>query len=94
MATRLRSNPGGIADVLMVLGPDVQPHKARKPSSFKVPAPGPARYRELHKLTIAENLPSVCQEAACSTIGECWQRGTATLMILVARAAGIGAVAG
>ena len=30
----------------------------------------------------AENLNTVCQEAACPNIGECWQRGTATFMIL------------
>jgi lipoyl synthase len=35
MATRSRSDPGGIADVLTVLGPDVQPQKARKPSWFQ-----------------------------------------------------------
>jgi lipoyl synthase len=82
MATRSRANPGGIADVLTVLGPDVQPHKARKPPWFKVPAPGSPRYRELHKLITQENLHTVCQEAACPNIGECWQRGTATFMIL------------
>src|SRR6201996_7433170 len=81
-ATRARSNPGGIADVLSVLGPEVQPHKARKPPWFKVPAPGGPRYRELHSLIKSENLHTVCQEAACPNIGECWQRGTATFMIL------------
>jgi lipoic acid synthetase len=60
----------------------VQPHKARKPPWFKVPAPGGPRYRELHSLIKSENLHTVCQEAACPNIGECWQRGTATFMIL------------
>jgi lipoic acid synthetase len=81
-ATRSRANPGGIADVLSILGPDVQPYRGRKPPWFKVPAPGGARYRELHNLIEAENLHTVCQEAACPNIGECWQRGTATFMIL------------
>ena len=81
-ATRSRANPGGIADVLSVLGPEVQPHRGRKPPWFKVPAPGGPRYRELQKLIEAENLHTVCQEAACPNIGECWQRGTATFMIL------------
>jgi lipoic acid synthetase len=81
-ATRARSNPGGIADVLTVLGPEVQPHRGRKPPWFKVPAPGGPRYRELHSLIKSENLHTVCQEAACPNIGECWQRGTATFMIL------------
>ncbi len=81
-ATRSRSNPGGIADVLTVLGPEVEPYRGRKPPWFKVPAPGGLRYRELQSLIKAENLNTVCQEAACPNIGECWQRGTATFMIL------------
>jgi lipoyl synthase len=81
-ATRSRANPGGIADVLTVLGPQVQPHRARKPPWFKVPAPGGPRYRQLHELIKSENLHTVCQEAACPNIGECWKRGTATFMIL------------
>jgi len=81
-ATRSRANPGGIADVLEILGPDVQPHRGRKPPWFKVPAPGGQRYRELQQLIESEQLHTVCQEAACPNIGECWQRGTATFMIL------------
>jgi lipoyl synthase len=80
--TRSRSHPGGIVDVHTVLGPDVQPHRARKPPWFKVPAPGGPKYRELQRLITEENLHTVCQEAACPNIGECWQRGTATFMIL------------
>jgi lipoyl synthase len=79
--TRSRANPGGM-DVLSVIGPDVLPLNARKPSWFKVPAPGGQRYRELNKLIEDENLHTVCREAACPNIGECWQRGTATFMIL------------
>ena len=82
MATRSRANPGGIANVLEVLGPDVQAFRARKPPWFKVPAPGGPRFRQLKRLIDAENLHTVCQEAACPNIGECWQRGTATFMIL------------
>jgi lipoic acid synthetase len=82
VATRARSNPGGIADVLTVLGPEVQPHKSRKPPWFKVPAPGGRRYRELHSLIKSENLHTVCQEAACPNIGECWTHRHATMMIL------------
>jgi len=80
-ATRSRSNPGGM-DVLQVLGSEVLPLRARKPSWFKVPAPGGARYRELTRLIRDENLHTVCQEAACPNVGECWERGTATFMIL------------
>ena len=82
-ATRARSNPGGIQNVLSVLGTEeTEPHRGRKPPWFKVPAPGGPKYRELQKLITDENLHTVCQEAACPNIGECWQRGTATFMIL------------
>ena len=69
-------------DVLSVLGPNVRPLRERKPPWFKVPPPGGERYRELLELIRAENLHTVCQEAACPNVGECWQRGTATFMIL------------
>jgi lipoyl synthase len=79
--TRSRANPGGM-DVLKVLGPEVRPLRERKPPWFKVPAPGGKRYRALNELIKAENLNTVCQEAACPNVGECWERGTATFMIL------------
>ena len=69
-------------DVLTVLGPDVRPMRERKPPWFKVPPPGGERYVELTKLIREENLNTVCQEAACPNVGECWERGTATFMIL------------
>jgi lipoyl synthase len=80
-STRSRSNPGGM-DVLKVLGADVRPIRERKPPWFKVPPPGGKRYVELTKLIRDENLHTVCQEAACPNVGECWERGTATFMIL------------
>jgi lipoic acid synthetase len=69
-------------DVLTVLGPDVRPLRERKPPWFKVPPPGGERYRQLTELIREENLHTVCQEAACPNVGECWERGTATFMIL------------
>jgi lipoic acid synthetase len=69
-------------DVLKVLGPDVRPMRERKPPWFKVPPPGGERYVELTRLIREENLNTVCQEAACPNVGECWERGTATFMIL------------
>src|SRR5204863_9863230 len=79
--TRSRANPGGM-DVLTVLGPDVEPFRSRKPAWFKVPLPGGPRYRELSRQIAGENLHTVCQEAACPNVGDCWERGTATFMIL------------
>src|ERR1700710_1315128 len=79
--TRSRSNPGGM-DVLTILGPDVLDIRARKPKWFKVPMPGGPKYRELKAKIADDNLHTVCQEAACPNIGDCWERGTATFMIL------------
>jgi lipoic acid synthetase len=69
-------------DVHTVLGRDVQPFRSRKPAWFKVPPPGGPRYRQLNRQIRDENLHTVCQEAACPNVGECWERGTATFMIL------------
>jgi len=68
-------------DVLKVLGADVRPMRERKPPWFKVPPPGGKRYVELSNLIRDEQLHTVCQEAACPNVGECWERGTATFMI-------------
>jgi len=77
--TRSRSAPGGAR--VLEMG-DVVPFGERKPAWFKVPAPGGTRYRELRHMMDGEGLHTVCQEAACPNIGDCWQRGTATFMIL------------
>ncbi len=80
-ATRSRANPGG-ARVLELMGEEVRPFRERKPPWFKVPAPGGERFRELKRLIDEQELNTVCEEAACPNIGECWARGTATFMIL------------
>jgi lipoic acid synthetase len=55
---------------------------APKPSWLKVRAPGGERYHEL-KRTLRENdLYTVCEEARCPNVGECWRDGTATVMLL------------
>ena len=61
------------------------PKKNRRlPDWFRVPAPGNAAYRELKRLLrqTGNNLHTVCESARCPNIGECWQAGTATFMIL------------
>ena len=63
-------------------GDDTQPFRGRKPSWFKVPPPGGPKLRELNSMIKSEGLHTVCQEAACPNMGECWERGTATFMIL------------
>jgi lipoic acid synthetase len=55
---------------------------APKPSWLKVRAPGGAKYAELKETLRALDLHTVCEEAACPNIGECWSEGTATVMLL------------
>jgi lipoyl synthase len=78
-STRSRANPGGAR--VLEMG-EVRPFRDRKPAWFKRPAPGGPRYRELRSMIEGEGLNTVCQEAACPNIGECWERGTATFMML------------
>lgn len=59
-----------------------EPLPERKPSWLKVKAPGGERYLRLRQLMQELNLHTVCQEAHCPNIGECWEHGTATFMIL------------
>ncbi len=54
----------------------------RKPGWLKVKAPGGPAYMRLKALMRAQNLHTVCEEAHCPNIGECWEDGTATFMIL------------
>ncbi len=58
------------------------PLRSRKPHWLKVRAPGGAQYRRLKRLMRAQSLHTVCEEANCPNIGECWEAGTATFMIL------------
>ena len=61
---------------------EVRPFRDRKPAWFKVPSPGSPNYREIRKEIKGAGLHTVCEEANCPNIGECWERGTATFMIL------------
>ena len=56
--------------------------RAPKPDWLKVRAPGSPRYLRLKGLMRQLNLHTVCEEAQCPNIGECWNHGTATFMIL------------
>jgi lipoic acid synthetase len=55
---------------------------ARKPEWLKVRAPGSPNYQRLKQLIRGLELHTVCEEARCPNIGECWHHGTATFMIL------------
>jgi lipoic acid synthetase len=58
-------------------GPD-----GRKPRWLKVRAPGTGEYTTIKRLMRAKTLHTVCEEARCPNIGECWGQGTATFIIL------------
>ena len=53
-----------------------------KPEWLKVRAPGSENYQRLKGLMRGLGLHTVCEEANCPNIGECWHHGTATFMIL------------
>ncbi len=54
----------------------------RKPPWLKVPAPGGPNYVALKQLMRDHGLHTVCEEAHCPNIGECWEHRAATFMIL------------
>ena len=56
--------------------------RERKPAWLTVRAPGSPGYVRLKELMRGLNLHTVCEEAGCPNIGECWHHGTATFMIL------------
>ena len=54
----------------------------RKPAWIRVKAPVSREYQDLRGLMRRLSLNTVCEEAACPNIGECWSKGHATVMIL------------
>ena len=54
----------------------------RKPSWIRAKLPTGAGYQAIRANMEEHNLNTVCQEASCPNIGDCWSRGTATIMIL------------
>ncbi len=54
----------------------------RKPPWIRVKAPTSTAYHHTRKLMRRLDLNTVCEEAACPNIGECWSQGHATVMIL------------
>ena len=56
--------------------------KPERPVWLRAPAPAGGNYHELKRLVTDLNLHTVCESAACPNVGECWNRRTATFMIL------------
>ncbi|PKN99433.1 MAG: lipoyl synthase [Chloroflexi bacterium HGW-Chloroflexi-4] len=58
------------------------PRPQRRPEWIKVQAPTGETYAKLQTLMRSKSLHTVCEEAACPNMGECWGNGTATFLIL------------
>ena len=54
----------------------------RKPESIRVRAPSSPRFYEIKQILREHRLHTVCEEASCPNIGECFGKGTATFMIM------------
>jgi len=75
----------GIAPLQFIRGrrvKDAALAREPKPAWLKVRAPGSPNYLRLRRLMGELKLNTVCQEANCPNIGECWHHGTATFMIM------------
>src|SRR5499427_2366878 len=73
----MRSADDRIKTVLVSIAP-----KPERPKWLRAPAPVGENFRELKALIGALKLHTVCESAACPNTGECWNRRTATFMIL------------
>ncbi|MCE2543580.1 MAG: hypothetical protein J4F30_09140, partial [Acidobacteria bacterium] len=87
--TRDSGNIAAVADttttpIALVRGrrPRAAPTREPKPRWLLVRPPGSPGYIRLKRLMRQLDLHTVCEEANCPNIGECWDRGTATFMIL------------
>jgi len=58
------------------------PIQAQKPRWLKVPVPGGERYQKVKATLSRLELHTVCAEAHCPNVGECWGGGTATVMLM------------
>lgn len=54
----------------------------RKPSWLKMQLPGGSEFAQIQSMLRERNLHTVCEEARCPNLGECWGGGTATMMVL------------
>ncbi len=74
--------PKGTPRIRAHEGLDTVDLRSRKPAWLKVRSPGGPNYLRLRQKMRSEDLHTVCEEAGCPNIGECWEAGTATFMIL------------
>jgi len=62
--------------------PTIRPGESRKPPWLKIRLHRNQRFQDIKSLMTTNDLHTVCEEAQCPNINECWNRGTATFMIL------------
>ena len=58
------------------------PERGRKPQWLRAPMPSGRVFSEVRKIVHEHRLATVCEESMCPNIGECWNNGTATLMLM------------
>lgn len=83
MRTRPRAEVS-LSGMILDNSPD-QPHQLslkRKPAWLRAKVPGGEGYLKTKKIMQEHRLFTVCEEASCPNMGECWARGVATIMIL------------
>ncbi|HEY4926079.1 MAG TPA: lipoyl synthase [Roseiarcus sp.] len=82
----LNNDPRKVGEVERVRHPE-KAHRpdqpiARKPSWIRVKAPGSEKFAETQRIVRQHGLVTVCEEAGCPNIGECWEKKHATFMIM------------
>jgi lipoic acid synthetase len=78
----LRRQRDEIQPLLQERTPENAGPEGRKPPWLKARAPGIGEYTNLKRLMRAKTLHTVCEEAHCPNMGECWGQGTATFIVL------------
>jgi lipoic acid synthetase len=87
MVTILDTTRGGMPGIAPKLRHPEKAHRPDRPSVAKpawirVKAPGSPIYHETREIVRENNLVTVCEEAGCPNIGECWSKKHATFMIM------------
>ena len=79
VGTELPATPREVAERMRANG---KPIRAPKPEWLRVNLPGGARYQTVRETLQRLRLHTVCAEAQCPNVGECWGGGTATVMLM------------
>ena len=91
MTTETTSTTNQFGTITLEAAPDLlqpvnsgpgQLTRGRRPEWLRVRQPDSEKYRELKGLFRGKKLHTVCEEAMCPNIGECWGRGTATFLLM------------